>query len=195
MKAINAGTTKPSTRGNEQPMKTQISRGITQRLAMLVVPFLAVGSLTFAAPADNLATKVKGNGIVTMVATADDDVFGAFEEGDSFADNHFQINCRVNADGTANGIAHFFFGEEFSAAWGLDGMTLRCNIDTGAVSEDGTIVLQGLSYEKDFAPGIVWTETTPFVIVVDPAAGLLTMRWCELPFLALEITEENLTVQ
>ncbi len=176
-------------------MKTQISKGIMQRLAMLVVPFLAAGALTFAAAADNSATKVKGKGIVTMVATADDVVFGVLAEGDSFAENHFEINCRVNADGTASGIAHFFFGEEFSAAWGLDGMTLRCNIDTGAVSEDGTIVLRGLSYEKDFAPGVVFTETTPFVIVVNPAAGLLTMRWCELPFLALEITEENLTVR
>ena len=152
-------------------MKTQISSRIVKRLAMLVVPCLTMGALTVAAHADNLAAKVKGNGIVTMVATADDDVFGAFEEGDSFADNHFEINCRVNADGTANGIAHFFFGEEFSAIWGLDRMTLRCNIDTGAVSEDGTIVLQGLSYEKEFAPGVVWTETTPFVIEVDPTAG------------------------
>ena len=176
-------------------MKTQISKGIMQRLAMLVVPFLAVGALTFAAAADNSATKVKGKGIVTMVATADDDVFFVFVEGDSFADNHFQINCKVNADGTANGIAHFVFGEEFSAIWGIDRMTLRCNMDTGAVNEDGTIVLQGLSYEKDFAPGVVWTETTPFVIEVNPAADWFTLRWCELPFLDLVITEGNLTVQ
>ena len=166
-----------------------------KRLAMLVVPCLTVGALTFAAHADNLAAKVKGKGIVTMVATANDDVFGVFEEGDLFADNDFKINCKVNADGTANGIAHFVFGEEFSAIWGVDRMTLRCNMDTGAVSEDGTIVLQGLSYEKDFAPGIVFTETTAFVIVVDPAAGFFTLRWCELPFLDLVITEGNLTVQ
>ena len=163
-----------------------------KRLAMLVVPCLTVGALTFAAHADNLAAKVKGQGIVTMVATADDDVFGAFEEGDLFADNQFKIKGNVNADGTANGIAHFVFGEEFSAIWGAHVITLECVIDTGTVAEDGTIVLQGMSFEEDFVDGVVtFEELTPFEIIIDPS-GSFSLRWCAIPALDLEITQGKL---
>ena len=166
-----------------------------KRLAMFVVPFLAVGALTVVAHADDLAAKVKGQGSVTMVATADDDVFGAFEEGDSFADNHFKIKGNVNADGTANGIAHFVFGEEFSAIWGADVITLECEIDTGTVYEDGTVVLQGLSFEEDFVDGVVtFEELTPFEIIIDPA-GSFSLRWCAIRAFALEITKGHLKVK
>ena len=152
-------------------------------LAVLVVLCLTVGALTVAAHADNLAAKVKGKGTVTMVATANDEVFGAFEEGDSFADNHFEIKGNVNADGTANGIAHFVFGEEFSAIWGAEVITLECEIDTGTVYEDGTVVLQGLSFEEDFVDGVVtFEELTPFEIIIDPS-GSFSLRWCEIPAL------------
>lgn len=166
-----------------------------KRLAMLVVPCLTVGALTFAAHADNLAAKVKGQGIVTMVATANDDVFGAFEEGDLFADNHFEIKGNVNADGTANGTAHFVFGEEFSAIWGAEVITLECEIDTGTVYEDGTVVLQGLSFEEDFVDGVVtFEELTPFEIIIDPS-GSFSLRWCAIPALDLEITKGHLKVK
>jgi cell division protein FtsB len=47
-------------------MKAQISKGIMKRLAMLLVPFLAVGALTVAAHADKLAA------LDTQIADADD---------------------------------------------------------------------------------------------------------------------------
>ena len=166
-----------------------------KRLAMFVVPFLAVGALTVAAHADNLAAKVKGQGIATMVATANDKVFGVFEEGDLFADNQFKLNCEVNADGTANGIAHFVFGEEFSAIWGADVITLECEIDTGTVGEDGTVVLQGISFEEDFVDGVVtFEELSPFEIIIDPS-GSFSLRWCAIPALNLEITKGHRKVK
>ena len=78
--------------------------------------------------------------------------------------------------------------------WGAKVITLRCKIDTGTVSEDGTVRLTGLSYEKDFAPGVFFKETTGFEIVVD-SNGLFTLRWCELPALDLEITQGKLDVK
>ena len=130
-----------------------------------------------------------------MEATANDTEFGAFEEGDLFADNRFGINCKVNPDGTAKGIAHFVFGEEFSAIWGADVVTLECKIDTGTVHEDGTVVLQGLSFEEDFVDGVVtFEELSPFKIIIDPS-GSFSLRWCEIPALALEITKGHLKVK
>ena len=167
-----------------------------KRLTTLVIPFLLLATLTVAAHAEKPWTTVKGKGIVTMTATGDDPLLDppAFNDGDVFCDNHFEINCRVNADGSANGTAHFVFGKEFSEAYELEGITLRCNSDTGTVSEDGTVCLKGLSYEKDFAPGVVFTETTGFVIVVGPN-GVFTLRWCMLDDFELEIKEGSLTVE
>ena len=129
-------------------MKTQISGIIMKRLAMLLVPFLTVGALTVAARADDRTAKIEGKGTVTMEATADDTVYGVFKKGDLFADNHFEIKANVNADGSASGNATFVFGDEFSNAWLADAMTLECEIDTGSVGEDGTVVLQGFSFEQ-----------------------------------------------
>jgi len=161
---------------------------------------LAVGALTVAAHADHgqankRSTNVKGRGIATMVATADDTVFGVLKKGDSFADNSFTIRGSVHPDGSASGNATFVFGEEFSTPWGADVITLKCSIDTGTVSEDGTIVLQGLSFEEDFVDGVVtFEEWSPFEIVID-SEGFFSLRWCELPSLALEITKGKLKVK
>jgi len=166
-----------------------------KHLAMLVVLCLTAGALTVAANANNLAAKVKGKGIATMVATADDVVFGAFEEGDSFTDNHFEIKGNVNADGSASGNATFVFGEEFSTIWGADDITLECEIDTGTINEDGTVVLQGLSFEQDFVDGVVtFEELSPFEIIIDPS-GSFSLRWCATPALELEITKGHLQVK
>ena len=166
-----------------------------KRLAILLVPFLMVGALTFPAHADNLAAKVKGQGTVDMTATADDTVFGVFAEGDLFVNNDFEIKADVHTDGSASGNATFRFGEEFSNPWGADVMTLKCEIETGTVGEDGTIVLRGISFEEDFVDGVViFEELTPFEIVVD-AEGLFTLRWCALPPLDLEITKGHLKVK
>ena len=52
---------------------------------------------------------------------------------------------------------------------GVDLITLECEIDTGTVSEDGTVVLQGVSFEEDFVDGVVvFEELSPFEIIVDP---------------------------
>jgi hypothetical protein len=178
------------------PMKTQISKRIMKRLAMLLVPLLAVGALTVAAQAGHRVAKVNGNGIVTMEATADDTVYGVFEEGALFADNHFKIQGKVNADGSANGTAHFVFGDEFANAWGADAMTLECEIDTGSVSDDGTVVLQGSSFEEDFDEfgNVIFEELSPFEIIIDPS-GSFSLRWCALPALNLEITKGHLKVK
>ena len=166
-----------------------------KRLTMLLIPFLTMGALTVAAHADNPAAKVEGKGIATMEATKKDKVFRAFKKGDLFVDNDFKIKGKVNADGSASGTATFVFGEEFSNLWGADVVTLTCEIDTGTVNEDGTVVLQGLSFEEDFAYGIViFQEITPFEIIVDPA-GWFTLRWCALPVFDLEITNGQLTVK
>ena len=130
-----------------------------------------------------------------MVATADDTVFGVFAEGDLFVDNHFAVKAEVHTDGSASGKATFRFGAEFSNAWGADVMTLKCEINSGTVGEDGTIVLQGISFEEDFVDGIViFEELSPFEIVVH-ADGFFTLRWCLLPSLALEITKGQLKVK
>ena len=162
---------------------------------MLLIPFLMVGALTVPAQADNLAAKVKGQGTVDMTATADDTVFGVFAEGDLFVHNHFAIKANVHTDGSASGHATFRFGEEFSSAWGADVITLKCEINTGTVGEDGTVVLHGTSFEEDFVQGVVtFEELSPFEIVVD-AEGLFTLRWCLTPSLALEITKGKLKVK
>ena len=130
-----------------------------------------------------------------MVATGDDAEYGVFEEGEIFSVNHFEIKGKVNADGSASGSATFVFGEEFSNPWGADVITLECEIDTGTVNEDGTIVLQGISFEEDFLDGeTTFEELSPFEIVVDPA-GLFTLRWCKLPTLDLEITKGHLKLK
>jgi len=151
---------------------------------MLVVPLLAVGAFTVAAHADQLAAKVKGQGIATMEATADDDVYGVLKKGDLFADNHFKIEGKVNADGSASGTAHFVFGDEFANAWGADAMTLECEIDTGSVSDDGTVVLQGSSFEEDFDEfgNVIFEELSPCEIIIDPS-GSFSLRWCLIPAL------------
>jgi hypothetical protein len=176
-------------------MKTRISKTIKKRLAMLLVPFLMVGALTLAAHADNRAAKVNGQGTVDMLATADDTVYGVFAQGDLFVDNHFAIDGDVHADGSASGDATFRFGEEFSNPWGADVITLKCEIETGTVGEDGTIVLQGISFEEDFVDGVVtFEELSPFEIEID-SEGLFTLRWCKLPALDLEITKGHLKVK
>ena len=89
----------------------------------------------------------------------------------------------------------FVFGEEFAAIWGADAMTLECEINTGTVYEDGTVVLQGLSFEEDFVDGVVtFEELSPFEIIIDPS-GSFSLRWCEIPALALEITKGHLKVK
>ena len=174
-------------------MKTRINERIMKRRAMLVVPFLMVGALTVTAFADKPAGKVQGIGNFTMEATANDEVFdGAFDQGDQFADNCFLMVAKVHSDGSARGFAKFVFGEEFAALWGADVVTLECEIDTGTVSGDGTIVLQGLSFEEDFLEGVViFDEITPFEIVIDPA-GSFTLRWCLLPAFELEVMHGHL---
>jgi hypothetical protein len=154
------------------------------RLAMFVVPLLAVGAFTVAAQAGSRAAKVNGKGIVTMEATADDTVYGVFKKGDLFADNHFKIEANVHADGRATGTARFVFGDEFSNAWLADAMTLKCEIDTGSVSEDGTVVLQGISFEEDFDEfgNVIFEELSPFEIIIDPS-GSFSLRWCLIPAL------------
>ena len=176
-------------------MKIRISQTIKKRLATLLVPFLMVGALTFPAHADNRAAKVEGQGTADMLATADDTVYGVFAEGDLFVDNQFTIKVDVHADGSASGDATFLFGEEFSNPWGADVITLKCEINTGTVGEDGTIVLQGISFEEDFVDGVVtFEELSPVEIVVSPE-GLFTLRWCKLPALDLEITKGHLKVK
>jgi len=174
-----------------------------KRLAMLMVPLLTMGALTVAVHAEDghrghaekRATKFEGRGIATMVATADDTVYGASHQGDSFADNHFKIQGKVNADGSASGHATFVFGDEFSMIWGAEVITLQCEIDTGSVSEDGTVVLHGTSFEEDFVDGVVtFEELSPFEIIVDPS-GTSSLRWCQTPALALEITKGHLEVK
>ena len=163
-----------------------------KRRAMLIIPFLMCGALTVTAFADKPAAKAQGIGNFTMEATANDEAFSAFDQGDQFADNHFLMVGKVHPDGSARGFANFVFGDEFAALWGADVVTLKCEIQRGTISDDGTIVLQGLSFEEDFLEGVViFEEITPFEIVIDPA-GLFTLQWCELPAFELEITKGHL---
>ena len=160
---------------------------------MLLVPFLMVGALTVAAQADDRAAKIQGRGTADMVASADTffpDANGiptteeAYPINTGFQDNHFAIKAKVDANGFATGTAHFVFGDEFSNAWLVDAMTLDCEIDTGSVSEDGTVVLQGFSFEVDFDEfgAVVFEELTACEIIIDPA-GSFSLRWCAIPAL------------
>ncbi len=168
-----------------------------KRLTMLLVPLLTVGSLTAAAQSGDTVAKIKGKGVVTMTATGDDTFLDppAYTTGDVFIDNDFVIEGKVKADGSACGTATFVFGQEFSASYEVDVITLECEIDTGSVSEDGTVVLQGLSFEEDFIDGVVvFEELSPFEIIFHPD-GSSTLRWCEIPTLDLEIAKGHLKVK
>ena len=160
---------------------------------MFVVPLLAMGALTVAAQADDRAAKIQGSGTADMVASAD--TFVPDENGipttveaypviTEFKDNHFAIKAEVHAAGVATGTAHFFFGDEFANAWGADAITLECEIDTGSVSEDGTVVLEGSSFEVDFdeSGNVVFEEESPCEIIIDPS-GSFSLRWCAIPAL------------
>ena len=153
--------------------------------------------------ADKRAAKIQGRGTADMVASADTfvPVNGvptadlAYPINTQFKNNHFRIKAKVHADGSATGTARFVFGDEFSNAWGADAITLECEIDTGSVSEDGTVVLQGLSFEEDFVDGVVtFEELSPFEIIIDPS-GSFSLRWCAIPALDLEITKGHLKVK
>src|SRR5437763_1919689 len=117
-------------------MKTRISNSITKRLAMLLIPVLSVGALTFAAQADQRAAKVQAKGTADMVANADTffAVNGiptadeAYPINTEFRDNHFTLKANVYANGGATGTGRFVFGEGFSNAWLVDAMTLDCEI-------------------------------------------------------------------
>ena len=91
-----------------------------------------------------------------MLATADDTVFGVFSEGDLFVHNHFAIKAEVHTDGSASGNATFRFGAEFSNAWAADVMTLKCEINSGTVAEDGTIEAIRIADAPGFALGVQW---------------------------------------
>jgi hypothetical protein len=185
-------------------METRIINPIIKRLAMLLVPFLTVGALTFAAQADDRAAKIQGKGTADMVASADTfiPVNGiptsdlAYPINTEFKDNHFAIKANVYANGLANGTAHFVFGHEFANAWGADLVTLVCEMGTGSVSEDGTVALQGFSFEVDFDEfgAIVFEELSPFEIIIDPS-GSFSLRWCATPALNVEITKGNLKLK
>ena len=75
-------------------------------------------------------------------------------------------------------------------------MTLECEIDTGSVSEDGTVILQGVSFEEDFDEfgEVIFEELSPCEIIIDPA-GSFSLRWCAIPALNLEITQGHLKVK
>src|SRR4051812_49169915 len=166
-------------------MKTRMNNPILKRLAMLLVPFRAVGAFTVAVQANDRVAKIQGSGTADMVASADTffPVNGipttdeAYPINTEFKDNHFTVKVNVHADGSANGAAHFVFGNEFSNAWLVDAMTLDCEIDTGSVGEDGTAVLQGISFEVDFDEfgDVVFEESTPCEIIIDPA-GTFSLR-------------------
>ena len=85
---------------------------------------------------------------------------------------------------------------EFANAWGADAITLKCEIDTGSVSDDGTVVLQGFSFEEDFDEfgNVIFEELSPCEIIIDPS-GSFSLRWCALPALNLEITKGHLKVK
>ena len=55
---------------------------------------------------DVLAAKVKGQGTVDMLATADDTEYGVFAQGDLFVEDHFAVMADVHADGCASGAGH-----------------------------------------------------------------------------------------
>ena len=175
-----------------------------KRLAMLLIPVLTVGALTVAAQADQRAAKIQGKGTADMVASADTffavNVIPTADEAypinTEFRDNHFTLKANVYANGGATGTGRFVFGEGFSNAWLVDAMTLDCEIDTGSVSEDGTVVLQGFSFEVDFDEfgDVVFEELTPCEIIIDPA-GSFSLRWCAIPALNLEITKGHLKVK
>ena len=75
-------------------------------------------------------------------------------------------------------------------------LTLECETDAGSVGEDGTVVLQGFSFEQDFDEfgNVIFEELSPFEIIIDPA-GSFSLRWCAIPALALEITKGHLKVK
>ena len=159
-----------------------------KRLAMLLVPLLAVGAFPVAAHANARAAQVKGQGTADMVATADTFVpdandiptsVEAYPVNTQFTDNHFAIKADVHAGGFSNGTAHFVFGTEFANAWGAAAMTLDCNIYMGTVRKDGTVVLQGSSFEQDFDElgNIIFEELSPCEIIIAPTRSF-SLRWC-----------------
>ena len=126
---------------------------------------------------DNWVAAINGEGVVTMTATGD--AFDVVHKDATYADNQFRIKAKINADGSASGIAFFDFGEEFSNLWDAERATLKAKIQHGEV-QNGAVVLRGTSYQKDFAPGVFFRETTDFTMTIDPS-GSFSIQWCMLP--------------
>jgi hypothetical protein len=121
-------------------------------------------------------------------------------EGNSFPLT-FGLTGLLHADGPANGVVNFIFGSAFGQAWGavpgVDTIHLQDTVTSVTVAADGTVTLEGLLAEKDFARGggvVFVEENIPFTIVVSPDSGQFTLHWCELPTFHLKVTDGNLGV-
>lgn len=187
------------TRGHkkERTMKTRINslNPFKKSLAAFLIPILAAGTLATNVYADKPVARVHGVGVATMIATADDVFFGAFEEGQEFDDNHFKIKATKREDGSVSGAANFVFGIDFAELWGADLVTLDCEVSDIVVLEDGTVVLSGISHELDYFEGeVIFEEYTDFEIIVDPT-GATTLRWCALPAFDLVLTRGRIKAQ
>lgn len=114
----------------------------------------------------------------------------------------FAIAATLRADGSVSGQIDFNFGPAFGAAWGavpgVDRIHLHGRITSFTVAEDGSVTLQGLLTEKDFARGggaVFVEENVPFTIVVCPGSVQFSLQWCELPTFYVELTDGNLDVR
>src|SRR5262249_21155553 len=142
------------------------------------------------ATATALATHVNGGGQATLTDP----------DGNTFP-LALGLAAVLRADGTAHGTINFVFGPAFSQLWGavpgVDTIRLSGAVTAITVAEDGTVSLEGLTTEKDYARGggIAFVEENiPFRIVLHADSGQFALQWCELPTFELALSDGNLAL-
>ena len=157
-------------------------------LIAVAVSVLPVFLCPTVARAQNVAS-VNGGGSA-LVTIPDGAVFPA----------HFGLSGTVRADGSAVGHVNFVFPPPFGDMFGVGLIHIQGRVTSGAVTANGTIILEGTLTERDHSPGqgvVFLEENVPFRIEVGGtlAPRTLNLQWCLLPVFAVEVANGNLKTE
>jgi len=157
-------------------------------LLALAVSALPIVLSPTVAEARNVAS-VSGGG-TALVTITDGAVFPV----------HFGISGIVRADGSAQGHMNFVFPPPFGDMFGVGLIHIQGRVTSGAVTADGTIILEGTLTERDHSQGqgvVFLEENVPFRIEVGGSLAERTfhLQWCLLPVFLVEVTDGNLRTE